>query len=50
MHVAVSASFPGAGPRGSAEKQGDGANVHFRPSACLCTRIAKSKVERECGH
>lgn len=37
MYVAVLAFFPGAGPQGSAEKQGDGARVHFRPSACLGT-------------
>lgn len=38
--------FPGAGPQGTAARLGDGARVHFRPSACLCTRILKSKGER----
>ena len=38
-------SFPGAGPQGSAARPGDGARVHFRPSACLCTHILKSTVE-----
>lgn len=50
MYVAVLAFFPGAGPRGSAGKQGDGARVHFRPSACLCTRVLKSKVEEKASH
>lgn len=47
MHAAVLASFPGAGPQGSAGEQGDGARVHFRPNACLCTHILKSKLEME---
>lgn len=47
MHVAVLAFFPGAGPPGSAGEQGDGARVHFRPSACLCACIHSFKVEVE---
>lgn len=45
MHVAVLAFLPGAGPPGSAGEQGDGARVHFRSSACLCTCIHLFKVE-----
>lgn len=37
----------GQDPEGPLEMQGDGARVHFRPSASGCTRLLRSKVERE---
>lgn len=41
------ASFPGAGPPVSAGEQGEGARVHFRAIACLCTRTHSSEVDHE---